>query len=59
MKSLIVLLVGFGVAVFGANANTMNSTGSTQLGPLVQCEMPNGEQKYIPVEMCRLQGGKS
>ncbi|WP_394247520.1 hypothetical protein [Vibrio profundi] len=41
-----------------ASVNT-NSVGGTQLGPLVNCELPNGDTKYIPTEMCRLNKGKS
>ncbi len=60
MKRVLVLLVGvIGIATFGVSAKSVNSTGGTRLGPLVQCELPNGDQKYIPVEMCRLQGGNS
>lgn len=34
------------------------SNGGTNLGPLVDCKLPAGNMDYIPLEMCRLSGGK-
>ncbi|MGF1753891.1 hypothetical protein L4C33_09860 [Vibrio makurazakiensis] len=52
MKFLITVIVGMLIAL-----PVSATTSSTEMGPLVNCELPSG-MDYIPSEMCRLNGGK-
>ncbi|UPQ88628.1 hypothetical protein [Vibrio sinaloensis] len=39
---------------FGALANAGNSS---QLGPFVDCQLPNGQTDYLPSMICKSKGG--
>lgn len=58
MKYLIIAFLS--LASFGAYAHQVGSgtVGSSASGPTVECQLPNGDNKYIPVLTCKSYGGK-
>lgn len=54
MRTLLALAVA-GLLSFSVYAG---STGSTEMGPFVDCKFKDGSMDYTPSMMCRLNGGK-
>ncbi|EEX93030.1 hypothetical protein VIOR3934_18550 [Vibrio orientalis CIP 102891 = ATCC 33934] len=53
MKRLAALIV---TALFSLSVYA-GSTGSTEMGPFVDCHLPDGKMDYIPSMMCKNAGG--
>jgi len=53
MKRLAALIV---MALFSLSVYA-GSTGSTEMGPFVDCHLPDGKMDYIPSMMCKNAGG--
>lgn len=53
MRTLLALAVA-GLLSFSAYAG---STGSTEMGPFVDCKFKDGSMDYIPSEICKMKGG--
>jgi hypothetical protein len=53
MKRLAALIITglFSLSVYAG------STGSTEMGPFVDCHLPDGKMDYIPSEICKNEGG--
>lgn len=57
MKNLLFALlfaVTFSASAYQAGSGTIGSSAS---GPNVECQLPSGESKYIPVLVCKSYGG--
>ena len=57
MKSIILLACS--IVFFSSNAVAVmnNSAGNSTTGPNVECTMPDGTMKYIPILICKYSNG--
>lgn len=51
LASIFVLMM-FSTAVWAGN-------GSGQTGPNVECELQDGKVRYVPILICKAEGGKA
>ena len=51
-------LIAFFVTALFSFSVLAGSTGSTEMGPFVDCELGDGNRDYIPSELCKMHGGK-
>lgn len=52
MKTVLTILISM-LITFPSSANV----GSSEAGPRVDCKLPSGQSDYIPIMMCKRQGG--
>ena len=53
---LLAVFVLFSANIF-ASVQSGANVGSSATGPLVECSLPNGETKYIPILICKHMDG--
>lgn len=53
MKYILTLLIASLISL----SAYAGSTGSTEMGPFVDCKLPNGQMDYMPSMVCKMSGG--